>query len=1210
MARKISADVTPKETSAKGRTRKAQGKKDATAEALDLQLQDTQTAEEAAAPEAKPARGRRKTAAEGTVKTRTARTRKKSAETQDEAASTEAEAQPAEKRKTTRTRTTTRKKSAAGAGKLPSIFFEQNDGNEDPLLLNAETIPAVTMEVDEMLSAQADTDEAGNTARANEAPEENSKESAKQDTSGTVAAEKPAEESQDNADAAKCTADECAAATHNGFASFSSLIKTLNQVAQEQPGFNSQSAEQPAVEAVQEESAAPESSPAMDPATEPSATSADSAAVSASAAGISSAAADEAAAPVEAQPAARVAAMSQIPVVSPAQPAFATAPMGMVPGMPVFTTGLSGEEIQLSELEYNVNEHVACDEMHAAHLSDPSSFTMYCQYGDGKVEKQVIGDSTGAMETRPSEPEYANKFFRSCRSVITSTKFSTPMPEEGYWVPPHPAHRSNHFAQYRPAPMPVMRAPEAVAAQPDTSGSMLAGAPYAVLPAAPVATAATAVTAPAAGAEAAPVQANVLAGQQTEQGAQAGTTHNVLICWVGKVDISAALRHDNINPGPIRMLLEHEPTFDHVLLLTTLNQSVLDTLSAWLAPCLAGKTLDIQHTKVPNLSDHMLVCQATVEAVEGVIKHYELASDGTGITFHLSPGSPVTHAILLLLSTIRYKGIRLMQTRLTGLGKAPDILTISIPDILSGPGISMTDIPEIEMPVADNAEPAPVTSTPIEQAVLQEQQEEDPAKYIPKGRLGHKYASLAAKAKGSALRGEDLLSRFKPTHRAQPARAPHGRIQRPAPQQAAQQEALPLELEIPVTQQEDNALRATAGNIGKPSRISPTAMQPKEGEPPMISAALGSVYKKMQRVATMLLPILLLGESGCGKSRLASYIHEWSGRGGKFVSLDCAGLTDEMFICELFGHTGGHGQPREGAFRRARSGTLFLENVNLLTPTQQSMLLRILAPVGETKLTLPARPPFPACTVRVRIIASADASVADDIRAGRFRTDLYYRLAGVSTTLPPVREYTYTERENLLRSFLVSLQQKLGQCWNFSGDAWQTLLDEKWPGNLREVTRILQQVCLLSDSSATITREDVLQQLRQGRFLNTVHSHTDAAGTAAESFEAQFVQTAQEQSFSPDAASFGPVIAGDDDMLDAPLDNESDAAPDQHSEDFFELGSGQNLDKALEQARNSKILEAMERAKGSRNEAAALLGMTAGQLNYALQRMRKNEAVE
>lgn len=1185
MEKKISADASPKETTTRGRARSAQSKKLASAEAAEQEAQGAQTADEAPATITKPARGRKKVAGETVVKTRTTRTRtKKSTEKQSEAAAAEDEAQPkaAEKRKTSRTRTTARKKAAdqAGAGKLPSIFFEQPDGSSEPLLLNAETVPAVTMEVDEMLSAQAEPEEAVNAAAAKDEAADSAAAGEKQEEAVSQA---PAEAANDTV--AQHTADECATATHNDFASFSSLIKTFNHVAQEHPAFISNAQEEQVEEQpVQEtaEAAAVEPENIAVPAEE-QATAGEAAAVSVS---------------QSPEPSQMIA---QAPSGTAVQPAVAAAPMAAMPGM-VPAAGAPVEDVQLTEVEYAVSEHVSGDEMHAIHVGDPSSFTMHCQYGDGKVERQVIGDSAGTMDTRPSEPQFANKFFRSCRSVISAEKVSTPMPEEGYWVPNHPAHRSSHYSQYRPAPAQIIHSPDLAAAQDAAPGSMLQGAPYSALP--------NTAAQLAGNAEGIPAAAG-LTGTQPAQGTDTSSSHNVLICWVGKVDISAALRHDNINPGPIRMLLEHEPSFDHVLLLTTLNQSVLDTLSAWLAPCLIGKTLDIQHTKVPDLSDHMLVCQATVEAVEGVIKHYGLEQDGSGITFHLSPGSPVTHAILLLLSTIRYKGIRLMQTRLTGLGKAPDILTISIPDILNGPGINMSEVPEIDLPVADNATPAEISSTTVTQTEVQEQQEEEMARLAAKGRFGHKYASFTSKPKGTPLCGDDLLSRFKPTHKSQPAKTPHGRIQRAAaPQPQPAQEALPLELEIPVTPQEDNALRAPAGNIGKPSRISPTAMQPKEGEPPMISAALGSVYKKMQRVATMLLPILLLGESGCGKSRLASYIHEWSGRGGKFVSLDCAGLTDEMFVCELFGHRGGHGQPREGAFRRARSGTLFLENVNLLTPTQQSMLLRILAPVGETKLTLPARPPFPACSVRVRIIASADASLADDIREGRFRTDLYYRLAGVSTTLPPVREYTYTERENLLRSFLVSLQQKLGQCWNFSGDAWQTLLDEKWPGNLREVTRILQQVCLLSDSSATITREEVLQQLRQGRFLNTVHSHAEPVAAKADSFEAQFVQASQDPAFSPDAASFGPVIAGDDDMLDSPLDSQDSNTPAPGIEDFFELGSGQSLEKALEQARNNKILEAMERAKGNRNEAATLLGMTPGQLNYALHRMRQNDASE
>ncbi|MDO5538295.1 MAG: sigma 54-interacting transcriptional regulator, partial [Desulfovibrionaceae bacterium] len=636
------------------------------------------------------------------------------------------------------------------------------------------------------------------------------------------------------------------------------------------------------------------------------------------------------------------------------------------------------------------------------------------------------------------EPENTRCFFRCCRGVVAHESTFTPLPEEGYWVPSHPAPRPYHtYPQAQIAVQPI----HGDAAQPDASEAPAAQTP-----------------APAA------------APGQTE----AAAPGRILICWVGKVDISAALRHDSINPGPIRMLLEHVPQFDHVLLLTTMNQSVLDTLRTWLSPCLPGKTLDIQRTQVTDLSDHTLVCQAAVEAVEAVIARYSLPADGTGITFHLSPGSPVTHAILLLLSTIRYHGIRLMQTRLTGLGKAPDILTVSMPDVLRGQGISLDNLPELGIgraqpaqpaqPQATAPAPAPVqpgaaTVVPAHTLLPESEYEEEQARFQSRGRTGRKNLPFPPKSK-APVRGEDLLRRFKaPARKSQPAKSSGGR----AAAQTVVHEALPFELDMPLAVQDENSLRAPAANIGRPSRVSPTALQPREGDPPTISSALGAVYKKMQRVATMLLPILLLGESGSGKSRLARYLHEWSGRSGKFVSLDCAGLTDEMFAFELFGRPGASGiRPREGAFRKARSGTLFLENVNLLTPTQQSFLLRVLAPVGETKLYLPARSPFPACTVRVRIIASADNSLLSDIRAGKFRTDLYYRLAGVSTTLPSVREYSYTEREDLLRSFLVSLQHKLGQCWNFSGDAWQTLLDEKWPGNLREVSRILQQICLLS----------------------------------------------------------------------------------------------------------------------------------------------------
>ena len=1202
MVKKNSAG-TAKETT---KTRVSRTKKTEAAEAAEaMELMPSES--ESGAPEAEPVQEKktrgRKAAAAATTRRRRTTTAENDAEPAQARTTTRRKAAAKESAAEGKPKTTIRRaasKKSADAAKLPSIFFQEE--SEDSVLMNAETIPtAVTMEVNELLAGNAEVGEAAAQAPA-----------------GAEAQAESQEAPEENAFTAEPV-------KKSPFSSFASLVKDINHTVQEQPGLMGQQAASAAPEPepedepqVQAQAAEPA---AEEPAAQPEAAQAPEYACTVQNADTASAAVENPAmageAAAAAQPAPHVEHF-EYPTQAAAQ---------FVPGMPFIDN-------TLDEVERQICLHVATDEVHAIHVGDPASFLVQCQYGDGRVESHAIGENIQPAPSQPSEPEFAMQFFRSCRAVVAGDKVSTPLPAEGYWLPTHPIHRSFHFShrsayqdQIAHAPDKLLSAPISVT-MPSMPAPQPAAAPL-VQPQVPVQPQVQPAAQPAAQAPAqpyaqpyepasSPAEGAAEPAAEAEGGAAPQARHNVLICWVGKVDISAALRHDNINPGPIRMLLEHVPDFDHVLLLTTMNQSVLETLSGWLAPCLFGKTLDIQHTMVPDLSDHTLVCQATVEAVEGVIQHYGLPADGSGITFHLSPGSPVTHAILVLLSTIRYKGIRLMQTRLTGLGKAPDILTISMTDILRGPGVNMTEIPEIEVPVADNAKPAHITSSFIEAESSEEEPDEEDQeaeeeedfedKMAVHSRMGHKSSLYKEKAG----RGDDVLSRFKASHKGQGAiKAPHGRAAHPAvslaqPMPAQLTETVPLELDIPVSAQEDNKLRAPAGNIGKPTRVSPAAMQPKEGEPPMISAALGAIYKKMQRVATMNLPILLLGESGTGKSRLACYIHEWSGRSGKYVSLDCAGLTDEMFICELFGHRKSNGQAREGAFRKARSGTLFLENVNLLTPTQQSILLRILDPVGETKINLPARPPFPSCSTRIRIIASADISLAENVRQGSFRTDLFYRLAGISTTLPPVREYSYTERETLLRSFFVALQGKVGQCWNFSGDAWQTLLDEKWPGNLREVNRILQQVCLLSESGATISREDVLQQLRQGRFLYT--SSPAAAAPAPAPYMESSYQASAENSISPDVASFGPVIVGDDDeLVDSPMLAQSETAA-AEKEDFFVLGSGQSLESALEQAKTKKILEAMERAKGNRNEAASLLGMTAGQLNYALHRMRQNES--
>lgn len=866
------------------------------------------------------------------------------------------------------------------------------------------------------------------------------------------------------------------------------------------------------------------------------------------------------------------------PASSPAStPVPATEQTEAAPAAPVDPLAhLTPEELEFCE---HIAHHVSLQESKASADDDMTPFIAHFQYGDGQVETCVIGASDVPPVFAPADAPRAHNFFRICRHVhVPEDAHATPLPAGDTWIPPHPAPRTSQ------AQIQAQRAAAAAAAATAT-----------IVSPAQVHSTVSVVTPTQAAASAVPVASEAArvgatgpeVSQSAGEAAQGQRKPRILLCWVGKVDISAALRNDTVNPGPIRMLLQYVPPFDYVLLLTAMSQNVQDTLRNWLAPCISQDQLEVRKTAVADLSDHATVCQATLQAMESLIEKFHLPQNGEGITYHLSPGSPVTHAVLLLLATIRYNGVALMQTRLMGLGKEPEILTVSLQDMVSEHAPVIGQLRErLAKSIAEYRE-AKAAGKTLE-AVHEEPETGRHVPLLPRPR--HK------------LKARDLVQRFRTSRKARTSSQAGQTVLQPKIQ-VVQAPERSLDFDMPVVFQDETSLRAPVPNIGKPSRLAPTAPMPKEGEPPVISAELGDVYRKMQRVATMFVSILLLGESGCGKSRLARYIHEWSGRTGKFVSLDCADLTDDMFYTELFGRAGANvTRPREGAFRKARSGTLFLENVNRLTPTQQSMLVRVLATAGETRLSLPAASPYPACTSRVRVIASALPSLTDDVRNGRFRTDLYYRLAGVSTLLPPVREYTYDERENLLRSFLVALQQKLGQCWNFSGEAWQTLIEERWPGNLREVSRILQQICLLSDADSTISREDVLVQLQQGRVTETgetIHDHHEDM--------IQDCHFGINDYLLPRSDDEEGEEEDDEDDYDHELENELDELRSLNEKtSFFELGSGENLDDTLSKMRLAKIVEAMDKTNGNRVEAAKLLGLSYVQLNYTLKQLLQN----
>jgi PAS domain S-box-containing protein len=209
--------------------------------------------------------------------------------------------------------------------------------------------------------------------------------------------------------------------------------------------------------------------------------------------------------------------------------------------------------------------------------------------------------------------------------------------------------------------------------------------------------------------------------------------------------------------------------------------------------------------------------------------------------------------------------------------------------------------------------------------------------------------------------------------------------------------------------------------------------------------------------------VLLLGETGAGKSWLARRIHEKSGRAPKpFFDINCAGLAPQLLESELFGHergafTGAGGQKR-GLVEAADGGTLFLDEVGELSPSVQARLLTFLDEhrfrrVGGTRVL----------EANVRILAATNADLAERAASGQFRKDLYYRLSVVPIRIPPLRE----RREDipaLARAILGELVQRVGRRAGVSlgRDVVAALQQHDWPGNLRELRNALERALIIN----------------------------------------------------------------------------------------------------------------------------------------------------
>jgi DNA-binding NtrC family response regulator len=229
------------------------------------------------------------------------------------------------------------------------------------------------------------------------------------------------------------------------------------------------------------------------------------------------------------------------------------------------------------------------------------------------------------------------------------------------------------------------------------------------------------------------------------------------------------------------------------------------------------------------------------------------------------------------------------------------------------------------------------------------------------------------------------------------------------------------------------------------------------------SSALRRVLDVSNQAAPSSATVLLLGESGTGKELIARHIHGRSSRAsGPFVAVNCSAIPESILEGELFGHergafTGAVAR-RDGRFARAAGGSLFLDEIGELTPAVQVKLLRVLQE-GEYE-------PLGGDTVRadVRIIAATNRNLQQEVEAGRFREDLYYRLNVIAITAPPLR----SRRDDiplLVDHFLGIYCAKNGRPrLNVSSEALAKLLDYSWPGNVRELENVIERAAVLCPS--------------------------------------------------------------------------------------------------------------------------------------------------
>jgi DNA-binding NtrC family response regulator len=243
------------------------------------------------------------------------------------------------------------------------------------------------------------------------------------------------------------------------------------------------------------------------------------------------------------------------------------------------------------------------------------------------------------------------------------------------------------------------------------------------------------------------------------------------------------------------------------------------------------------------------------------------------------------------------------------------------------------------------------------------------------------------------------------------------------------------------------------------------------------SEAMKEILKTVQKIAPTDLSVLITGETGVGKEIIATIIHRLSGRKGEFVAVNCASIPENLLESELFGYekgafTGATIQ-KKGKFELAEGGSILLDEIAEMGFPLQAKLLRVIEKKEIERLG--ALKPKP---IDVRVLATTNREMEEEIKKGRFREDLYHRLSQIHIHIPPLRERK-EDIEALLERFLIDLSKERGLSLRLEEKAKKILMDYPFPGNVRELKNMLRSASFLCEGGA-ISVDDLPLYIRGG----------------------------------------------------------------------------------------------------------------------------------